>query len=272
MTARASWDARIRRAEVLSTRFPASREILNFYCVIAKFQKDSHAYFTSRRAPIPPRTADGTIRGRIDPAILLPRFSPFLSVVVSNAPAPLADFTRGLISREDSWADLLRIYWENGCRFEPAADEHSAFCARAYLQPYAEYVAAQLPLPPHSTEGAQFCPACRGMPQAGVLRPEGDGARRALICSFCVQEWDYRRIVCPSCGEERESHICVYAAKEIEYIRLEACETCRTYIETIDATKDGHAIPIVDELACLPLSLWASEQGYRKLQKNFFGL
>ena len=87
-----------------------------------------------------------------------------------------------------------------------------------------------------------------------------------------MTEWEYRRIVCPSCGEEDEKQICVYVAKELEYIRVEACETCKTYIETIDLTKDGHAIPIVDELVCLPLSLWAGDQGYRKLQKNLFGL
>ena len=36
----------------------------------------------------------------------------------------------------------------------------------------------------------------------------------------------------------------------------------------IDLTKNGLAIPCVDELACVPLDLWAEEAGYEKLQRN----
>jgi FdhE protein len=266
------WDRRIRRAEKLSEKFPASAEILMFYRVIAKFQRDLHSHFASTRAPHPLKIEDGSIRGRIDAAALSKRFPAFLSIVGSAAPGPLAEFARELHCEQDSCEGLLQDYWENGCRFEPVAGEQITFCARAYLQPYAEYLAAQRPHLLGSTAGAQYCPVCRSMPQVGVLRPEGDGARRSLVCPFCATEWVYRRIVCPSCGEEDEKQICVYIAKELEYIRVEACETCKTYIETIDMTKDGHAVPIVDELVCLPLSLWATEQGYHKLQRNLFGL
>jgi formate dehydrogenase maturation protein FdhE len=33
-------------------------------------------------------------------------------------------------------------------------------------------------------------------------------------------------------------------------------------------TKMGHAEPVVDEMAAVPLDLWAEKQGYVKLQRN----
>jgi len=36
-------------------------------------------------------------------------------------------------------------------------------------------------------------------------------------------------------------------------------------------TRTGLAIPVVDELATIPLDLWAREHGYQKLQMNLLG-
>ena len=55
-------------------------------------------------------------------------------------------------------------------------------------------------------------------------------------------------------------------------MRVEACDTCHCYIKTIDLTKDGRAVPMVDELAAIPLSLWASENRYTKVSPNLLGL
>jgi formate dehydrogenase maturation protein FdhE len=37
-------------------------------------------------------------------------------------------------------------------------------------------------------------------------------------------------------------------------------------------TKDGNAVPVVDELATISLNLWASENKYHKLRPNLFGV
>lgn len=55
-------------------------------------------------------------------------------------------------------------------------------------------------------------------------------------------------------------------------MRVEACDTCHCYIKTIDLTKDGRAVSVVDELAAIPLSLWARENGYVKVRANLLGL
>jgi FdhE protein len=115
------------------------------------------------------------------------------------------------------------------------------------------------------------CPLCGGQPFLGVLRPEGDGGKRRMICSFCLQEWDFRRIYCPACGEEDEKKLPVYVAEQFPHIRVEAGESCKVYVRTIDLTKDGNAVPVVDDLAAIPLSLWAHERGYTRLQPNLLG-
>ena len=55
-------------------------------------------------------------------------------------------------------------------------------------------------------------------------------------------------------------------------MRVVACETCRVYIMTVVFSKDGLAVPLVDELAAVPLDLWAHERGYSKLQLNLLGM
>ena len=117
-----------------------------------------------------------------------------------------------------------------------------------------------------------FCPFCGSRPVAAVLRPEGDGAKRFLLCSHCFTEWEFRRLLCPNCGEENHSQLPVYTVEEYPHIRIEACDTCRVYLKAIDLTRNGLAVPEVDELASVAVDLWAKEKGYSKLQSNLFGL
>jgi FdhE protein len=64
----------------------------------------------------------------------------------------------------------------------------------------------------------------------------------------------------------------VYTAGQFEHVRVEACDSCRTYIKSVDLTRNGLAVPIVDELATVPLNIWAEEHGYTKLQPNLLGM
>ena len=105
-----------------------------------------------------------------------------------------------------------------------------------------------------------------------TLREQAHGARRSLVCGFCLTEWPMPRIVCPACGEHDFDALFVYRADEFPAVRLDACDSCDTYIKTIDLTADGAAIHIVDDLATLPTDLWAAGNGYRKLRPNLLRL
>jgi len=143
-----------------------------------------------------------------------------------------------------------------------------SFFERVLDQPRFEQQAAESGVNTGSVQ--PDCPFCFEKPVLAVLRPEGDGGRRTLLCGRCFTEWEFRRLLCPNCAEEDRDKLPVYTTPEFPHIRVEACDTCRTYIKAVDLTRDGNAVPEVDEIAALPLDLWATEQGYRKITPNLF--
>jgi FdhE protein len=165
---------------------------------------------------------------------------------------------------------LLTVFW-NGTETGTLPPGPHDFFARAFLQPYAIGIRSQSNMR-WSGPVPYLCPFCKRKPGLGVLRPLGDGGQRSLVCSFCLAEWEFRRIVCPGCGEENHAKLPVYTAEELKHVRVEGCDSCRSYIKTVDMTKSGLAEPIVDEMAAIPLDLWAQKQGYTKLQTNLMQL
>jgi hypothetical protein len=150
--------------------------------------------------------------------------------------------------------------------FPPSGDAEKFFW-RVVMQPHA----GKFRKPPGEASGGT-CPCCHSKPVVGVLRGEGDGAKRALICSLCSLEWPYRRLICPNCGEEDKNKLPVYTAEQIPHIRVESCDTCRKYLKSVDLTKDGFAVPEVDEIATVTLNLWADEHNYTKIEPNVLGM
>ncbi|HXE33522.1 MAG TPA: formate dehydrogenase accessory protein FdhE [Verrucomicrobiae bacterium] len=268
---RNEYDARIRRAEKLIAEKSSASELLAFYKRIASFQKSFLADISDVGEHRPENRQFGSVRDSLDLTLVLPHFRNFLSLVVQNAPNALAAAGRELAALpSDSWTTLLSSYWELGGIFDQQIGAFAQFFPRAFLQPYAAYVAGRMALPPVLAT-PRVCPLCGGRALFGVLRIEGDGGKRCLVCSFCGYEWEFRRILCPTCGEEEEKKLPVYVAEQFPHIRVEACETCKFFVRTIDLTKDGHAVPVVDDLAAIPLTLWAHEHGYSRLQPNLLG-
>ncbi len=279
MTTR-KWDQRIARAQELAATYPFAAEGLRFYEHIAGFQKSLYAQFGSgagngaggagkkTRAP-------GSLRDELELFRLLPWFASYLGFITDIAPPPLASAAAELnASGAARWEEILDEFWRSDGQGEVPLTESETFFAWTFLQPYAEHLADHTePLEIHDTP--PLCPLCNAPPQVGVLRPLGDGGKRSLVCSLCATEWDFRRIVCPTCGEENVDKLPVFAsdtADALSYIRVEACDTCHHYLKTIDMTKNGHAVPVVDELAAIPLSLWAADKGYSKLVANLLGV
>jgi FdhE protein len=104
-----------------------------------------------------------------------------------------------------------------------------------------------------------------------VLRPEGDAAGRWLLCSFCLREWPFRRLICPWCREEDKAKLPRFSSEDWPSVHVEACDTCRRYLKAIDLTVDGLAVPVVDEAAFAVLDVWATDRGYAKIVPNLIG-
>jgi hypothetical protein len=274
------YEARIRRAQHLATVHPFAAEVLTFYRHLAAFQQRLYARLSESGDDKPLLGPGDGLRSELNLAALLQHFPELLSLLQSVGPAPVIETARQLsLQGPAAWITFLTHYWSAGGNVrqttapspsedpERAAGALTEFTLRVFLQPYAEFLVVHRP-PPRLDGTQRVCPLCGSAPSLGVLRPEGDGGKRRLVCSFCLHEWDFRRILCPACGEEAEAQLPVYIAEQFPHVRVEACETCRFYIRTIDLTKDGHAIPIIDDLAAIPLSLWAQEHSYLRLQPN----
>jgi FdhE protein len=260
------WQRRIARAEHLANQHPFAAEILGFYARIARFQEDLYGRLESVSGKL--KEATEYPSGPPELPALISSFRPFLSVVEEHGPARLAATARELQgSSRESCSQLLDASWNTT---ESSNTPHE-FLALAFLQPYAELVRQRLDT---TFEGYSqpFCPFCNRKAGLGVLRPQGDGARRSLVCSFCLAEWEFRRILCPGCGEENNTQLPVYTASDFDYVRVDGCDTCKTYIKSVDLSKNGLAEPVVDEMAAAPLDIWAQERGYSKLQLNLLGM
>jgi formate dehydrogenase accessory protein FdhE len=159
-------------------------------------------------------------------------------------------------------AELLRFYRKIGETVAQASWP-------VLLQQY-----APAPLPPDFLERvhATTQPCTGHKPLCSVLRPEGEGGKRFLVCAVCAHEWEFNRLRCPACGNEDKDTLPVYTNDQFPYIRIEACDACHTYLKSIDMTKNGLAVPEVDELAAVALDLWAADKGYAKLHPNLLGL
>ena len=267
----ATWEERIDRARKLAETYPFASQVLSFYAEIAAFQQSLQARLKSAGNGLP-QSEGLAFRDSLDVPRLLPGVPELLSLVARAAPSPLAQTAHELEQVEpEYWEYLLSACWKSEGHAVEEAPETHLFFARALLQPCAVHLAGlrDLELPRY---GPPTCLVCSGKPLVGVLREEGHGAKRSLVCSLCLTEWDFRRVICPACGEERFDKLPNYRASQLDHMRVEACDTCKKYICTVDLTKDGLAIPEVDELAGIPLSLWAQEKGYTKLQPNLLGM
>jgi FdhE protein len=259
-----SWDIRIQRAEQLALDSDATKEILTFYAKLLRSQREVDEFLRSRRGWLP----SGSLAGD------LPAFQECLTIVLrtveSNAPALLAEEARNLMAEDGGViSEMLLEYWR--------APSDTQFFAKAFLQPYARWLAESggRPLDRTFESRENRCPFCGGMPQVSSLRimePSSESGNRDLICAVCTMNWRYRRVACAFCDEERPTKLGYFHTPEYDHVRIESCDTCNRYIKGVDLTRLGFAVPLVDEIAAAALDIWAEERGYTKIELNLVGL
>lgn len=228
---------------MLAARYPASREALEFYGAIADFQQQA--------------ARDGE-PGGVQAA--LRSCGPLRDLVREKGSGVLKEAAATL--DESSCREALTAYLEQ-------SDTTSArsFFARVLLQPHVISRGDG-----HESHIDNRCPHCGHPPQVGVLRPEGDGAALTLACSLCLSEWSFPRGQCAACGEQGREKIAYYSPEQMAHLQTQVCDSCQRYLHHVDLSKEIQAVADVDEVAALPLDVWALERGYQKLQPNLVGI
>ena len=258
------WDAQISRADDLAAEPTGSQELLTFYAQLLRVQRQIHQALRSDSNWIP--AADL----RSDLPKLLSASRPLFEVVVLRGPATLASEAQVLLKADREIIEKLLIdYWHNPTDIQ--------FFAKAILQPYAHWlVESGMTVKGRELAGGEHnCPYFGGQPQLSYLQNKeitAESGNRYLVCATCLHSWEFRRAVCAHCGEDRPSKLGYFHSPEFDYIRIEACDSCQRYLKGIDLTRNGLAVPLVDEIYAAALDLWAREHGYVKIELNLLGV
>jgi len=231
------------RAQQLAREHPASSELLLFASGLLK--------------------AQGAIRA-VELSAVAPAARPLLEFCAEKGPRELAADAREALG--GGFSERVRAYWETG-EFD--------YLARAALAPYARVLRETGHSPERGLTGN--CVFCGGGAwiSSRIIPPgpgTGEGAMRMLHCALCAFTWQVGRIRCPACGEDNPEKLPSFSAPQHAGVRVEACESCKTYVKSIDLTTDARRVPEIDELVALSLDLWAVSKGYERLEPGLAGL
>jgi Protein involved in formate dehydrogenase formation len=278
-------DRRGRTAE-LRGRHGFARELLDFYGALLGVQEQ--AYDGAILARPPARALVAYVAEMVVPAVV--------DVSIAAGPHKLREAVAGRLESTDPREFVAA--WIGG-EDQGMVDR---YLARASVAPVLEALGSEVAGSCIGVRDKRHCPSCGGPPQLSYFAlPSEDLASggRFLLCARCHGSWAYARMTCPGCGEDSSSRLPIFneegttsgergsvvrglptgpndhngsAHKAVfPHIRIEACDTCRHYLLNIDLATDPAAVPVVDELAALPLDLYARERGFSKIIPNLMG-
>ncbi len=283
------WTERRRRAAELGDRWPFASEVLTFYRHVLDAQE--RVYEAVLEDPPEP---DATVPYVARQAVPL-----VCEVAAAHGPEPLRQALGG-DEPQEVWEARVRA-WLGG---EDVAPAHR-FAARAAAAPVLEALGERAGAVCSGPRGDRRCPRCGGLPQLSLFAPSPEdlvAPRRFLECSRCSWRWPFPRMTCPACGETDTGRLPIYAEEgtaEVEatgnvvrgvggraphggpggsgssprfpHLSIHACRSCHRYLLNVDCGRDPRAVSAVDEIAALPLDLYAREQGVVKIVPNLMG-
>jgi FdhE protein len=250
------FERRAERAELLAPGAPSAEAPLRFAAALFRAQAEMARALGSVSA---------SLEQMLDPLL---RAAPAVLRHAERGPPALAEAGRMRLDDDpDTARSRLRIYWEGG----PEARDD--YLSRALLQPWVRTLAGEH-RPPERARREGACPFCSGLPWMVTRRTEQDshGAQRNLCCALCGGEWPFVRIRCPACGEADPEKLPHFHDEARAAVRIEACDTCKRYVKSIDLTVDARPIAEVDDLVTVALDLWAQDEGYERLEPGLAGI
>jgi FdhE protein len=278
----ARWSERRERARELAASWPFAAEVLGFYASLLGEQERIFERALEDR-PEPKRLAAYVAEKALGGVI---------EVSVSSGPPAMTESV--LSSFHETDLEPMIQSWLRGDSLVPV----ERYIARAATGPVLEALGAEAV----ETRGAtdeRHCPVCGGLPQLSTFAPSPEDlvtARRHLVCSRCATTWPFSRLTCASCGETETKALVVFGevgttqaeisenivkartdpearknAAQFPHLRIDGCRTCSHFLLNVDLERNGRAVPVVDEIAAIPLSLYAAERGLSKIVPNLMG-
>jgi hypothetical protein len=276
------WTERRRRVAELRARHRFVRQVLDFYGALLGVQEAAYHEAVSNRPPA--HALAGYVADMVVPRVV--------DATIFAGPDRLRSDLLHSLEAELPLRMIER--WIAG-ESQPAVDE---YLARASLGPVLEALGPEAGSACAGPRDARHCPECGGPPQLSYFAsgPEDLATgRRYLVCARCHAGWGYPRMTCAGCGEESSSKLPIFSEEGtasgergsvvrglsgamaapptavFPHMRIEACETCRRYLLNVDLACDPQAVAVVDELAAVPLDLYARERGFTKITTNLMG-
>jgi FdhE protein len=259
LVATSAYTERRERARDLGRRYEFAHDPLRLYLAVVDAQERAFERALADR-PSADDLADYVVR-RTLPGVM--------EAAVAAGPERLREAV--LLRFHDGDLEGIVESWLRG----EEGDGTDAFLARASASPVLEALPETASALRSTDADDRHCPRCGGLPQVAVFGETGEAlltSARKLVCSRCANEWVISRMTCASCGETSGAKMPILSDVDLfPHLRIDACEICRRYLITVDQRRDRHAVPVVDELAALPLDLVAAERGYTKIARNLMG-
>jgi formate dehydrogenase accessory protein FdhE len=254
----AEFDIRERRALALGEVDSTMEMPLRLLAAASRHQRDRLHDHAVRAAAAELRFSDGSLQ--ISRQLILSELAKLrIALTPLATPDALQQIDAVDLHEVDEWAK----------RPASSYDTVGAWIGLA-AAPIIELAVSALPTPDRDLWSKPICPHCASSPHLRVIVEESgefmQGSPGYLICGRCATEWPYSRAVCTSCGEHDPRHLRIFQSDQWEYVRLDACETCSSYLKTFDLRAHGarDVVPLVDDLATLALDLWATERGFTR--------
>ncbi len=113
------------------------------------------------------------------------------------------------------------------------------------------------------------CPVCAARPAFSSISEE---PRRRMHCSYCGTAGYYTYIGCPICRTNDVSKLGTLVPEDEEGFRIVTCDSCGSYVKTVEGGRLGALSPDLADILSLPLDIVAQRKGYVRHAPNPIGL
>ncbi len=113
------------------------------------------------------------------------------------------------------------------------------------------------------------CPVCAARPSLLSVSREG---LHQLHCSFCGTKGRGDAGGCAVCHNKDTKLLNTFFVRNEKGFTVRACDSCKSYVKTVDGKLLGRMTPDLADLMSLPLDVVVQEKGYKRPSPNPVGM